>query len=239
MLSDFVSSTLPLIGIIGISDAVALYAAYLALSVWRGLAVPIYRSRALWTALVAILFSLTIIFSGNVDTIFPEAYRYVASLLIYYLLYTVTLVVLYIWIDRTISTLVRLDFLRRDLLGWRKFRFVYWSFALVSLVLDTFISSPSISIIGVLFLVTNLVPFAYASIALVVGSAKTLDLTFRSHARWAGYCMFGILLSALTYFATPYVALQDLPIFLISYSLYKMAKFLVPVGTLPATQNST
>jgi hypothetical protein len=238
MSSDFVSSTLPLIVIAVASDAIIFYAAYLALSVWRGLAVPIYRSRALWTAFLAILFSFAAPFSVNVDTIFPEAYRFVASIVIYNVLYTLVIAVLFGWIDRTISTVIRLDYLRRDLLGWRRFRFVYWGFAAGSLVLNIF-SSPSVPLIAIAGFVFLLVTLTYASIALVMGSRRTLDMTFRSHARWGGYCMLAIILTALTFVATSNVILSDLPLLLISYSLYKMAKSLVPVGTFAGSQSPT
>jgi hypothetical protein len=62
-------------------------------------------------------------------------------------------------------------------------------------------------------------------------------MTFRTHAKWGGYLMVGVLLASLTYFATPSnIALQTLPYLLIAYSFYKMAKFLVPVNVITSAE---
>jgi hypothetical protein len=47
MPGDFLISTVPYLGLIAVRELGFAYAAYLSLSVWRGLSVPIYRSRAL------------------------------------------------------------------------------------------------------------------------------------------------------------------------------------------------
>jgi hypothetical protein len=235
MSSDFFTYTLPLFGIIVAGDVVTGYAAYLALSVWRGLAVPIYRSRALWTGVLATLFVLTAVFAGNVDALVPAPYLFVASIVINYGLYNVVLVALFVWIDRTIGTLVRLDYLRRDLLRWKSFRFVYWGSVLVSLASYYGYNSILIMLISAISL---LVPIAYGSLALVVGSSRTRDMTFRSHAKWGGYLMLFVIAATLAYFATPSVVIQDLWFLPISYCFYKMAKFLVPIGTFTAPEVS-
>jgi hypothetical protein len=231
--------TLLLVGVFLVGDAITGYAAYLALSVWRGLAVPIYRSRALWTAFLAIIFAVSTGLGGNIDAIFPPPFVYIASIVIYNGLYTLILLALFAWIDRTINTLIRLDYLRRDLIGWKKVRFAYWALVAVASGLAFF--SPPVGPASLpLFLVGGislLIPVGYGSLALIIGSRRTTDMTFRTHAKWGGYLMVGVLLASLTYFATPSnIALQTLPYLLIAYSFYKMAKFLVPVNVIASAE---
>jgi hypothetical protein len=228
---------LPVLAIIVIGDAIAVYASYLAISVWHGLAVPIYRSRALWTGFLAILFALVYALSVDVGAIFPPPYTILALIAIYLLLYPLVLAVLFIWIDRTIGTLIRLDYLRRDLVGWRRLRLAYWVIAISSLVLNYSVVvnySVYFPTFFVYTLETLLIIFAlaYGSIALVVGSRRTKDMTFRSYAKWSGYCVLAIILASAGFLVTNDMTLLSIPAIPISYSLYKMAKYLVPVGKL-------
>jgi hypothetical protein len=225
MSSDLLTPLLPLVGLVGIDDIITLYAAYLALSVWKGLAVPVYKRRALWMALLAILFALISTLS-----------TFTNSFVIYVVLSTLFLGVLFGWIGITISTLIRLDYLRRDLLGWKRIRVLYWGFAIGTLVLNA--GSPSTTSVAPLdsplldlLLIMVFFPFVYASVVLIMGSTRTGDMTFRSHVKWGGYCLLAIVLSGVVYFATPNPVLESLPLPLISYCLYKMAKLLVPAGT--------
>jgi hypothetical protein len=168
---------------------------------------------------------------GNIDAIFPPPFVYIAPIVIYNGLYTLILLALFAWIDRTINTLIRLDYLRRDLFGWKKVRFAYW--ALVAVASGLAVYSPPVGPASLpLFLVVG-----YGSLALIIGSRRTTDMTFRTHAKWGGYLMVGVLLASLTYFATPSnIALQTLPYLLIAYSFYKMAKFLVPVNVITSAE---
>lgn len=226
MVSDFLSSTLPDLMILGANFAIAFYAAYLALSVRRGLAVPIYRSRALWTAILAVMFALAAPLIGNLG------------------FYTILLAVLFIWIDRTINTLIRLDFLRRDLLEWKKFRYVYWIFLFGDFVLGyayllaygSFPSHPSPLVGSPLFaalaLLLFFVPVTYAVIVLALGSTRTRDMTFRSHVKWGGYLIIAFLLETVTYIALANDVVVHATFLPISFCLYRMARLLVPTGKL-------
>ena len=111
-----------------------LYGTYLSFSISRALAVPIYRSRALWTGLIGLL---ALVFSsvyllGLVGT--PSLTVPLGELL-YLVILPVLFVVGFVWIDRTISVLIRLDHLRRDIAGWRdkRVRLSYWAFFVVQL----------------------------------------------------------------------------------------------------------
>ena len=231
MSGDFLTSTVPFLAVLVVSDGLSLYGAYLALSVRRGLAVPIYRSRALWTAMIALLFSLSILFGGDLSLIFPSSYLFVASFVIYFGLFTLATLAIFVWVDRTVTTLIRLDFLRRDLAGWKRFRYVYWTLVAISFVFYPFGSSLYFnSFFNIVYTVSFVIPLAYAALAVRSGAKRTPDMTFRSHLRWSAYCMAGILLAGITYFVTLDVVIVSLPYVVIAFCLYKMARSLVPVG---------
>lgn len=241
MSSDFLTSTIPYFGVIGISDALLLYAAYLSFSVWRGLSVPVYRSRAIWNGMLAIILGLGLTASGNVGLFSPRPYYLLVVIAVYGILYPFAILVLYFWVDRTLSTIVRLDYLRRDLLGWRRFRYLYWAFAAGALVsYFLFISTaPPASSDALVLLVLNIVssavyvvPFGYATFALVVGVRRTRDTTFRLHLRWFGFTIASLVIIVVVYTLTPDPFIGSLPYLPVSYGFYKMARSLVPVQRL-------
>jgi len=237
MPSDFLISTVPYLGIIVVSDLGLVYAAYLSLSVWRGLSVPIYRSRALWTGILALLIGVATPISGNVSVLFPSSNFYFAAILVYFTLYPGVIFGLFVWIDRTITTLIRMDYLRRDLARWSKLRLVYWT--LVGVMFATyfigfFFYPEGPPILTDIFLVFLLLPAAYGSLALVIGSRRTTDITFRHHAKWLGFAIGALILISLISVLTTNIVLQSAPFLLISYCFYKVARFLVPVGKFQA-----
>jgi hypothetical protein len=235
MSSDLLTSTIPYVGVVVITDALAFYAAYLSFSVSRGLSVPIYRSRAIWTGILAILLGLGLTASGNVGSFIPQPYYLVAIVAVYGILYPLAIFVIFFWIDRTLAMVIRLDYLRRDLLGWRRFRFVYWAFAAAALVSYAFFSLPPpnlpSSIAIILIVAPSLLyalPLGYASIALVLGGRRTRDNTFRLHAKWFGLATASIVVVVVWANFTTDPFIGSLPYILIGYCLYKMARYLVP-----------
>jgi hypothetical protein len=243
MSSDLLTSTIPYLAVIGISDALAFYAAYLSFSVWRGLSVTIYRSRALWTGMLAILIGLTGTASGNVGAV-PQPFYPVAAIAAYGFLYPIAIFVLYFWIDRTLATIIRLDYLRRDLLAWRRFRFIYWAFAAASFVFYYFgqdylqtLPLPSIAVAA--FLITYVVPWGYAAVGFIVGRRRTSDMTFRLHLKWFGLFLASIAFITVIYGLTSDRFTSSLSDVLIAYSLYKMARYLVPSQRLKLDDNLT
>jgi hypothetical protein len=248
MSSDFLATAIPYWGIVAASDFGAAYAAYLALSVWRGLSVSIYRSRALWTGILAVFFGLGFPVSGNVGNLLPPNYTFVAVILAYFVLFPAFVVAFFAWVDRTVTMLIRLDYLRRDLIWWSKLRWAFRAFAAatVSRAWMSAYGSPSIFTItpgseiiarqqffsDFYLIVLFLIPLAYGSAALVLGSHRTPDMTFRLHAKWLGYTAGATVLSFLAFGLTENPILGAAPFLLVSYSFYKVARFLVPVGKL-------
>jgi hypothetical protein len=238
-------------GIVVVSDLGIAYAAYLALSVWRGLSVPIYRSRALWTGILAVFFGLGFPVSGNVGSLLPPNYTFVAVILAYFILFPAFVVAFFGWVDRTITMLIRLDYLRRDLILWSKLSWAFRAFAGATVIMAwiSAYGSPSLFAItpgsemsvrqqffsDIYLIVLFLIPLAYGSAALVMGSRRTPDMTFRLHAKWLGYAAGATVLSFLAFGLTVNPILGAIPFLLISYSFYKVARFLVPVGKLSSS----
>jgi hypothetical protein len=174
--------------------------------------------------------------SGNVSVLFPSSYFYVAVVLVYFTLYPGVIFGLFVWIDRTITTLIRMDYLRRDLARWSKLRWVYWTLVgiMFAMYFIGFFYPEGPTILGDIFLVFLLLPVAYGSLALVIGSRRTTDMTFRHHAKWLGYAIGSLILISLIYGLTTNIVLRSAPFLLISYFFYKVARFLVPVGKFQA-----
>lgn len=256
MSSEILPTTILYWAIVVLADFGSAYAGYIALSVWRGLSVPIYRSRALWIGVLAIVFCLGFPVSGNVGRLLPSNYYFVSVALTYFTLYPAFVIAFFAWIDRTITMLVRLDFLRRDLVGWSKMRWVFRAFAGATVVRAWIYSAyvtPSIFIfqpgsdlsvrarffsdpyLGVLFFI----PLIYGSIALVVGSRRTQDKTFRSHSKWLGYATGAVVLSFLSFGLTTDPILGAVPFLPVAYSLYRVSRFLVPIGKLSPQERTT
>jgi hypothetical protein len=249
MSSDLLATTILYWAIVVSSEFGSAYAGYTALSVWRGLSVPIFRSRALWIGILAIIFCLGFPVSGNVSRLLPSNYYFVSVALTYFTLYPAFVIAFFAWIDRTITMLVRLDYLRRDLVGWSRMRWVFRAFAGATVVrawIYSAYATPSIFVLqsgsdlGVrarffsdpYLVVLFFIPLIYGSITLVIGSRRTQDLTFRLHSKWLGYATGAVVLSFLSFGLTTDPILGALPFLPIAYSLYKVSKFLVPVGKL-------
>lgn len=248
MSSDFFTTFVPYWGIVAASDFGSAYAAYLALSVWRGLSVPIYRSRALWTGILAVFFGLGFPVSGNVSKLLPTDYTSVAVILAYFILLPSFAIAFFAWVDRTVTMLIRMDYLRRDLVWWSKLRWAFRALAGATVARGWMLAygSPSIFAItpgselsfrqqffsDIYLILIFLLPLAYGSVALVIGSRRTPDMTFRLHAKWLGYTAGATVLSFLAFGLTVNPILGAVPFLLISYSFYKAARYLVPVGKL-------
>jgi hypothetical protein len=238
--------TIANIGLAGLSDAFFLYGAYLSLSVWRGLAVPIFRSRALWMAFFGIPFAVFFTYAILSSSI-PGNSVFGASF-IGEILFSIILTTLYVWIGRTVGTVIRLDYRRRDLLHWKRFRFLYWTFAFIGPVLFyarylyhcLTVSCPATLVVGsgleVVTLPLVLGPLAYGALCLTKGARTTRDMTFRSYVKWFAYLGAFFILALMNYaIAGPsLIVLSGLFLVAVGYCFYKMARFLVPAGKVSA-----
>jgi len=234
---------------IAISDIILLYAAYISFVVRRGLTVPLYRSRALWLGTSAILWGVFFIFFDNINAAYAlfGSYHLVAGTVFYVAIFLLTVFAFFVWIDRTVDTLIRLDFRRKNILGWKKVRPLYWLCAVLGFIF--YIFSTEYYVFSVVNYITTFsvtassVPFlsialAYALCAIIVGSIRTHDLTFRSHVKWFGLSVATLLLL----FVRDIVVLPNIPVLnalpyiFFAYFYYRMARSLVPVNKLRLNQ---
>ncbi len=244
MPSDFLL-TIAFIGLPGLADAFFLYATYLSLSVWRGLAVPIFRSRALGMASFGIPFS--VFFTYTILSSSTRGNPFLAAPVIGEAIFSIILTTLFVWIDRTVGSVIRLDYRRRDLLYWNRFRFLYWAFVVtgIGLVYARYlyyclaVSCPATLVVG-----SGLEPYsgpmtlgplAYGALCLAKGARTTRDMTFRSHVKWFAYLGATFIPGSLLYLIGGPSLLVPIALLQVAagYCFYKMARFLVPVGKLP------
>ena len=233
MSSDLTTTVLPTLVLTGITDAFSLYAAYLSISVRRGLTVPVYRSRALWMALLGLF--ATIVFTYDAFTVMLPTSS-LASVEFREILFAIPLGVILILIDRTVNTVIRLDYLRRDVLLWKKFRFLYVVVVILFYVLyySRYVYFlPNTQGIALALYFSALI---YGALAIAKGTTITRDATFRSHVMWFGYLLAAFITGGVIYFL-PISLVIDLFFFtLTSFCFYKMARFLVPAGKLSTSQ---
>jgi len=236
MSGDLLTFTIPVIGITAVFDAFALYACYLSASVWRGLVVPTYRVRALWLAAICALSALVLTEFGFSAVLTPNYSSESPALREF--LYLLPLSAILVWIDRTVNAVIRLDYLRRDVLRWRKLRYAYGSIAAAGIVVfysRYLYPTPDAMTIGFILIFSQLI---YGMLALVRGALVTKDTTFKIHIRWFGLFLLAFIVAgliyALTYSNTSYLA-PDLAAFAASgYCLFRMAKSLVPSSKIAA-----
>jgi len=239
MSSDLLTYLIPVLGLTVVTDVFALYAAYLSISVARGMTVPVYRSRALWLAAIGILgavvltdFGVTAAFNPNYETSDP---------LLTETIYLFPLTAILIWIDRTVNTVIRLDFLRRDVLLWRRLRYIYGSVAVVGIVVyysRYYYPVPDGTTVGFALIFSELI---YGMVALARGATVTRDMTFKVHIRWFGLFLFAFIVSGFIYELAYTHPSYFVPIIIAyaasSYCLFRMAKSLVPSGKLSASSD--
>ena len=135
MSSELLAYQLAYASMLVLVDSVFVYSSYLALSVWKGLAVSVYKGRAFWTALLAILVVVAFSYAGVLHIRFPHASTSLSQPQASSLatgaeadvVFTALALAAYAWVDRTMATMIRLDYLRRDILGWRRLRPFYWA----------------------------------------------------------------------------------------------------------------
>lgn len=229
-MSSDIAGTAVFFAVLCASEIVVAYSGYIALSVRRGLATPIFRSRALFTAAIAVLAGGASLFGRyTLPVLLPGSSRSQIEILQFLVVYPGGLAVFYAWIDRTIGALIQTDYLRRDVLWWKRLRVPYWStlavFVALQFVFFPISKYPVPTIAGTALLTFSML---YGSVAIVLGSSRTWDKTFRAQMKWSGYCIGTFLADGLLNTFVPYPVVDVLPLLLVSYCLYKMAKNLVP-----------
>ena len=111
-------------------------ASYRSFSVRRAMATPLYRTRALWTGVVALIgafYSVTAIVAENFSS--PQSFFQGTQPLWEFVFFAVLTIVgsliVFSWIDSTIGVALDLDFLHRDAVGWKRLRKLAWAVVVI------------------------------------------------------------------------------------------------------------
>jgi len=173
-------------------------AAYRALKGRRALASGVYRSRALWTGMGAIMilaYGLLQIVAENspgfFSTFAPEFFSTFATGIFYFVFTIVAVIVIFSWIDSTVMVALDMDYFHRDSLHWRGLRRYLWVAVLVAAVLGGF-GTTQAGVIAVTVLLG--VPVVYAAVALGIGSGRVFDETMKRYVKWMVFLVAALAL---------------------------------------------
>ena len=218
---------------------------YRAFKIRRALAHPIYRSRALWLALVAVLY-IIVLFTDLMP--YPNQTNLVTATLITLavtLPYLVFAFMMFSSVDRTILVAIDMDLFRRNTFQWPRLRSpvyasVLGSFFLI-LVANPFLylQNPPLwaTTADLAFYPLFLIPLVISAIALALSARRSMESTMK---RFVGlfsvsvafFIADSILFNYVYYFYyTPALQLVDnLVIIAATYFLYRAITSLTPLG---------
>jgi hypothetical protein len=200
-----------------------LYPAYWAFSIRRALAVRLFRNQALGIGLVSISFLAAIV--DNTGTA-----------------YSISLFVIFYWIDASMLATRRSDPLLRDTLHWSSLRMVLWMILLVvgvpqminGVLTGNYTYIPGNDILGFLTVAGFTIIPLMGTVLFALVSRRSKDTTLRRHLAWFGLFVLSqavtILFASSVYSgggATYFVGFTFGGFF-----LYKSAKSLVPLNRL-------
>lgn len=219
-------------------------AGYWAFSVARALVVPVYRSRAIGLGVIAVAQGLM----GIIEIVSSISLRLsgVSIFLnpVFIGIDYFTYLVVFYWIDRTMTVLTRSDPRRRDVFHWRYLRFVILGLMAVGIAatpgaylggqLAPHGEQPLVFLSAFTIAVTEVPGLAY----LAVGGKRSLDGSVRRHLRWlVSYLLLELVvaLAIPTLTLDPEIALALLYLGGVgqAFMLYKAARSLVPLGRVP------
>jgi len=218
--------------------AIFSYGAYWGLRVRDALHGRLYRERALWTAVVGMVFSGLVVSNIVIGELAPSNFS--LSVLQFFLQYSGA-VLTFASVDATIRVAIATDPLGRDTLHWRFLRMLLWVVVAVSAIAG---------FAGVLYYQTNFYtssggpqgvliygPFGnlLALIALVVARSRSKDYTLRRHMKWFALFVAVLLVASSDPFYRYSQAHIGVSLLLVlaAFFLYMSSKSLVPVSGWP------
>jgi|GEM_PF-1208281 drug/metabolite transporter (DMT)-like permease len=238
-----------------LTTAILLYGSYWAFAIGRVRTSNLYRKQATSVGVVGVYFGILWVASPFTDQLVPKN---LVSLAISAIAFFVGGILIFSWIDRSMRVARRSDPVRRDTFRWTRTRLVIWGL----IVFDVIILAglyPRESLGQNLTLVENipffalfLAIFAFASPALFVAARRSKDPTLHRNLRWfalfivfvLGYTEAGYLNyitgqqnttggGYLVFFNIIGVIVTLVPV-AGAYSLYRSAKSLAPLQSVPA-----
>lgn len=218
---------------------------YRAFKIRRALAQPIYRSRALWLSLMAVLFIITLI-SDLIP--YPNTTDFVTAILItlgFNLPYFVFAFMMFVSVDRTILVAIDMDLLQRKTLQWQRLRLLLYAIVLGSIAL-ILIANPFLFLVNtpawatiadLVFYPIYLIPLIIATVALFLSARRSLEKTMGRFAARFGvavaFFQIDFILFNYVYYFFFNAELQladDLIIMAAAYLLYRAIISLTPLG---------
>jgi hypothetical protein len=221
----------------GVAAVILGFGAYRALLFRRAFNDPIFRSRALWTAVVLAAW----IVPNDSQILFTDLPPPSNGLGVFFdvvtlVLAIVLIIVSVIFLDRNIKAAMELDFFHRDDLGWRKFRLISIVGAPVSLVANLLtnvvLGNSDLANLTLLLLTCTL---AYGVAALLVGGLRVYNRYMRRYLQFVGLG-FALLLVTIP-LAVP--LLYDVFLLSGSYLLYLSATSLYHLREIQESQTNS
>jgi hypothetical protein len=228
--------------------AIALYAAYWALSIRRALTSHVYRTHALWLGIVCVYVALTGFLSySSVPAVIEAEFVFYATLFI----------VIFAYIDSTVRVARRSDPLLRSIFHWEKLRLALWAdVGALAIFMIAGINPYNASFqndyaVDILWTALVTILFIIGGPALLIGARRSRDRTLRGSLKWLGAAL--VLTVASFVEGTAVISLgvsqfdqfysyQALPgaiiTILIAYALYRSAHSLAPISRLPAAESA-
>jgi hypothetical protein len=210
--------------LLGVGILILALASYHSFQVRRAIPNPIYRSRAFWTGMVALIIIpyAILIITGELGIIGgnPNPFSGSPSLAVYasfLVLSVVASIVLFFWLDRTIGVAYELDFFHRDALHWRRFKKLTWAIIVIGALVGgagttTFEYLLSSLLLGI--------AFTYAAVTLAKSVTRVYDETMKRYMRWVGLLVAAVVLEIITVTINPFL---NFPVVALAYFLYRAA----------------
>ena len=228
-----------------LGDVIFALAAARAIQMGRNFVNPVYRSRAFWSAGLAIVAILNDL-SGSLNA--NGLLGFFLSFGPFVLLLTAILA----FVDKTVLVAMLTDFFHRDILSWhraRKWIFVAFALSLILFFVASFglpssesapgSNDPLIVWIGFYqFSVALPAIFVFATACLGVGARRTPDRTLKNHIRFLAYglALFvgSFVIGFITNLVLPFDLVNDVVGVLSVYMVYRAVMSLSPVARLVA-----
>jgi len=164
-----------------VTSCVYALAGYRAFRMRKALVGSVYRSRALWAFVFAILFIPFVfaILPFNYGAGSPNWEVITAAIFV-----VAFNLVAFVFCDRTIMVVREMDFFHRDTLAYGKVRWFVWITSAVGMFGSLF--GPSTGILSDLFFVLWPAPLAFFALALAATSFRVSDRAIRNYSKWFG-----------------------------------------------------
>jgi len=186
------------------------------------MATPLYRTRALWTGVIAItgaFYSVTAIVAENFSS--PQSSlqggpgQPLWEFVLFAVLTIVGSLIIFSWIDSTIEVALDLDFLHRDAVGWKRLR----KFAWAAVVVGAFGTGLSTVLWAYpIFAFALGAPVAYSGVVLIVSGLRVRYAPMKAYMRWVGLLVLALTFELITGSISFYL---NFPLLIFAYFLYR------------------